>query len=53
MKSRFDPRGMRKAMQERNAEAQAAAADFSQQLREGALDPTSPKFNQGLDGKEG
>ena len=53
MKSRFDPRGMRKAMQERNTEAQAAAADFAQQLKEGVLDPISPKFNQGQESTEG
>ncbi len=52
MKSRFDPRGMRKALQERNTEAQAAAAEFSQQLKDGLLDHTSPTFNQGREAKQ-
>ena len=53
MKSRFDPRGMRKAMEERNTEARAAAAEFGSQMKDGTLDPSSPNFNQGLENKKG
>lgn len=52
MRSRFDPRGMTKAMEERNAEAQAAAMAFSEDLKSGALDPKSAKFKQGLMAKD-
>ena len=47
MKRRFDPRGMRKAMAERNEEAQKAATAFAEDLKAGTLDPKAEDFNQG------
>lgn len=47
MRSRFDPRGIKKALAERNKEAQTAAATFSGEIEAGALDPESDTFNQG------
>ena len=47
MKRRFDPRGMEKAIQERNEAAQKAATSFAEDLKAGILDPKSEDFNQG------
>lgn len=47
MKRRFDPRRMRKSLEERNEEAQKAAAAFAEALASGSLDPKSDTFNQG------
>ena len=47
MRSRFDPRGMTKAIEERNTEAQKAALSYAEDRKSGALDADSAKFNQG------
>lgn len=47
MRSRFDPRGIKKALQERNADAIASAKVFADDIKSGVLDPKSEDFNQG------
>ena len=47
MKRRFDPRGMRKAMEDRNQEARQSAEAFLQDVKSGTLDPKAENFNQG------
>ena len=47
MRSRFDPRGMKKALEERNAEAKAEAKTYSDDMESGLLDPHAKMFNQG------
>ena len=47
MRSRFDPRGIKKALQERNADAVASAKVFADDVKSGVLNPNSEDFNQG------
>ena len=47
MRSRFDPRGIRKVLEERNADALASAKVFADDLKSGVLDTSSEDFNQG------
>ena len=47
MRRRYDPRELAKALEERNAAAQAAAANFGAALASGGFDPAAAGFNQG------
>ena len=47
MRSRFDPRGIKKALQERNADAVASAKVFADDIKSGVLNLKSEEFNQG------
>ena len=47
MKRRFDPRGMRKAMEERNEEAKQSSEALLAEIKSGDIDPASENFNQG------
>ena len=47
MKRRFDPRGMRKAMEERNEEAKQSSEALLAEIKSGDIDPAAENFNQG------
>ncbi len=47
MRRKYDLREQLRALEERNAAARAAAADFARALASGGLDPAAPGFHQG------